>query len=93
MKYSTDTQHVYDLKFTIDNSMFLELFNSYKTMQVYEANVLNQDGELEIINYYTEDDYRHYLSFAHDKDEIEVIVSTFLRQKQKKMYYDPLFQR
>jgi hypothetical protein len=40
----------------------------------------------------SEDDYKKYISPYHDENEIEDMVEDFLRERDKKVYCDPLFK-
>jgi diphthamide synthase (EF-2-diphthine--ammonia ligase) len=68
------------------------MFNSYKIETVYEANVVDEDGEFKTMIFDSEDDYKKYISPYHDENEIEDMVEDFLRERDKKVYCDPLFK-
>jgi len=68
-----------------------ELFRSYKTVTLYDANILKEDGQFEIMSFDTEDAYKKYIRSFCDENEVEHMVYEFLRQREKKVYYEPLF--
>ena len=70
----------------------MDMFNSYKIETVYEANVVDEDGEFKTMIFDSEDDYKKYISPYCDENEIEDIVEDFLRKRDTKVYYDPLFK-
>ncbi|MGB5505463.1 MAG: hypothetical protein WBM70_02130 [Sulfurovum sp.] len=70
----------------------MDMFNSYKIETVYEANVLHEDGEFKTMTFDSEDDYKKYISPCRDENQIEDMVEGFLRKRDKKVYYDPLFK-
>nr|MDA3946673.1 hypothetical protein [Helicobacteraceae bacterium] len=84
----TNAQKVYDLD--EDVCALLELFNCYKIETVYEANVVNEDGEWETMRFDSEDDYKKYISPYCGEEEVERMVENFLRKRDKKIHYDPL---
>jgi len=59
----------------------------------YEVSVANEDGDLEIMSFGSEDNYRKYISADCDESEVENIVENFLRKREKKVYYEPLFEK
>ena len=90
LKYSTNTQGVYDLD--EDFLHYIEMFNSYKIEAVYEVSIFDDEGELEIVSFDSPEEYRKYLSPEYEESEIEYMVETFLRKRDKKVYYEPLFE-
>jgi hypothetical protein len=89
LKYSANTQTVYELD--DDTQELLEFFNSYKMSTVYEANVVDEDGEYEKMDFGSEEDYINYITPKCEEGEIQYMVDNFLRKRDKKVYYEPLF--
>ena len=65
---------------------------SYKRETVYEANIVNEDGELETMSFDSEEDYKNYIRSDCDENLLDYMVENFLRKRDKKVYYDPLFE-
>ncbi|QOY50907.1 hypothetical protein [Candidatus Sulfurimonas baltica] len=91
LKYSTNTQKIYDLDEDIGD--FLELFSSYKTKTIYEVSVVHEDGNLETISFDSKEDYINYITPDCDEDKVKYMMDNFLRERDKKVYYEPLFSQ
>lgn len=89
LRYSTNAHIMYELDDDIKE--LLEMFKSYKITTVYEANMVDEDGELEIMNFNSEEDYITYISPHCEESEIQYMVDNFLSKTEKKVYYEPLF--
>jgi hypothetical protein len=61
------------------------MFNRYKIETVYEANVVDEDGEFKTMIFDSEDDYKKYISPYRDENEIEDMVEDLLRKRDKKV--------
>ena len=68
------------------------MFNSYKIATVYEANVLDKDGEFDTLSFESEEDYINYIRPHCEESEIQYMVDNFLSKRDKKVYYEPLFK-
>jgi hypothetical protein len=89
LKYIANAQTVYELD--DDTQELLEFFNSYKMSNVYEANVVDEDGEFKKINFGSEQDYINYITPNCEEGEIQYMIDNFLRKRDKRVYYEPLF--
>ena len=90
LKYSANAHTVYELDDDIKE--LLEMFNSYKIATVYEANVLDKDGEFDTLSFESEEDYINYIRPHCEESEIQYMVDNFLSKRDKKVYYEPLFK-
>lgn len=89
LRHSANSQTVYDLD--DDTRELLEYFNSYKIETVFEANVVDEEGELDKMSFDSEEDYINHIRPHCDEGDIQYMVDNFLRKRDKKAYYEPLF--
>jgi hypothetical protein len=89
LKDIANAQTVYELDDDIRE--LVEIFNSYKMSTVYEANVVDEDGEFEKMNFGSKQDYINCITPNCEEGEIQYMVDNFLRKRDKKVYYEALF--
>ena len=57
----------------------------------YYLSVFSEDGELETMSFDSVEAYKKYITPHCAEDEVQQMVETFLRKREKKVYYEPLF--
>jgi hypothetical protein len=90
LKYSANDKTEYDLNEDIQE--FLELFSSFRTQTAYETNVIDEEGEFTTISFDSEEEYIAFISPDCEEGKIQYMVDNFLSQRDKKVYFEPLFE-
>lgn len=89
LKHIANAQTVYELD--DDTQELLEFFNSYKIKTVFEVNVVDEDGGFDKMSFSSEEDYINHITPHCEEGDIQYMVDNFLRKRDKKVYYEPLF--
>jgi len=88
LKYYTNMQIPYEDDENTND--YLNLFCSFKTEVVYRTSIIKNDGESNVKDFNSVDEYKKYIMSLNPEDDIQYLVDNYLREEKIKVYYNPL---